>query len=57
MGFGAYDEEEHENREGKKNIETTDETKSDGHNGDVTVENGDDTDELLEQLQEVKEQK
>jgi len=57
MGFGAYDEDEHESREEKKDFEMTDEKKSDGHNGDVTVENGEDTDKLLNQLEKVKEQK
>ena len=54
MGFGAYDETEHENRENKKSIETTGETKDEGHNGKVTTEGGENTAELLSQLQETK---
>lgn len=54
MGFGSYDESEHENRENKKSIETTEETKDDGHNGEVTTEGAENTDELLSQLQETK---
>lgn len=54
MGFGAYDEDEHENREDKKNIETSDEHKEDGYNGDITVEKGDNTTELLKNLQQLK---
>lgn len=54
MGFGAYDEDEHENREDKKNIETSDEHKKDGYNGDITVEKADNTTELLKNLQQLK---
>lgn len=54
MGFGAYDEDEHENREGKKEINTTDQKKDEGHNGEVTVEGGENTDELIDQLEKTK---
>lgn len=54
MGFGAYDESEHENREDKKEIDTTDQKKDDGHNGEVTVEGGEDTGKLIDQLEETK---
>ena len=54
MGFGAFDEDEQERREEKKEIETTDQIKDSGHNGDVSVEGSEDTDELLDQLQKTK---
>lgn len=54
MGFGAFDEDEQERREEKKEIETTDQIKDSGHNGDVSVEGSEDTDELLDQLQQTK---
>lgn len=54
MGFGAYDEDEQERREEKKEIETSEQTKDSGHNGNVSVEGGEDTDALLDQLQQTK---
>lgn len=55
MGFGSYDESEHETRENKKDIETTDVKTGSSHDGKVSTENADDTDELLSQLQDIKE--
>jgi hypothetical protein len=54
MGFGAYDEDEHENREEKKEIDTTDQKKDEGHGGEITVEGGENTDELIDKLEETK---
>lgn len=54
MGFGNYDEDEHEKREEKMNIDTTDESLAESHNGEVTTEGGDDTGELLDRLADMK---
>lgn len=55
MGFGSYDENEHENRERQLQIETSDETLGESHEGEVTLEGSDDTDALIERLQDFKE--
>lgn len=54
MGFGNYDEEEHEKREERLVIETTEETLAGQHEGEVTTEGGDDTNALLDQLKTIK---
>lgn len=54
MGFGSYDESEHETRESKKDIETNSVKSGSTHDGEVSTENADDTDELLNQLQDIK---
>lgn len=56
MGFGSYDESEQENRE-NSNIDTADTVTvhENDHEGDVSIEGGDNPDVLLNRLQDMKE--
>ncbi len=54
MGFGNYDDEEHEKRENRLHIETSEETLNNQHEGEVTTEGGDDTNALLDQLSDIQ---
>lgn len=54
MGFGAYDEEEHERREGRSEIDINSEPIDGVHDGEMTTEGGEDTTALLDQLDEIK---
>lgn len=59
MGFGSYDESEQRNHDVEDNA---DESRAlnvheHAHEGTVTVESGESTEELLGQLQEIKERK
>lgn len=57
MGFGNYDNDEHQRREENMSIELSDEHTGGDHEGEVTTEGGDDTDELLTQLDEIRSKK
>lgn len=54
MGFGNYDEQEHERREEKMDIDTAEPTSTADHEGTVTTEGSDDTDALLDQLDDIQ---
>jgi len=58
MGFGSYDESEQENQEYSADLDENDgvETRQSKHEGAVDFENGASNDELLERLQEIKEE-
>jgi len=55
MGFGSYDESEQEDA-GEANIEEDDAVTvhEHDHEGHVSIEGGDDQDELIDRLQEMK---
>lgn len=57
MGFGNYDDDEHEKREERLSIETSEETFENQHKGTVTTEGSTDTDALLDQLNDIREEK
>jgi len=48
MGFGSYDESEHEHREEKKDINTNPETTRSTHNGEISHAENSDVDDLLD---------
>lgn len=54
MGFGSYDESEHEHREEKKDVDTETEHTRATHNGEVTHTEDTDVDEMLDKLDEIK---
>jgi hypothetical protein len=56
MGFGSYDESEQENQDYDTDFEDEDgvETNENTHDGAMTFENGASNDELLSQLEEIK---
>jgi hypothetical protein len=58
MGFGSYDESEQENQEYDTDFEDDDgvETGEADHDGDVEFEIGASNDELLDRLQDIKEE-
>jgi hypothetical protein len=58
MGFGSYDESEQENQEYDTDYEDNDgvETGEADHDGDVEFEIGASNDELLDRLQDIKEE-
>lgn len=56
MGFGSYDESEQENRQqatDDENVEAVDVHQNE-HDGEMSYENGADTDELLSKLGDIK---
>jgi hypothetical protein len=55
MGFGSYDESEQESA-GEADIDEEDTVTvhEHDHEGDVSIEGGDDQDELIDRLQEMK---
>lgn len=58
MGFGSYDESEQENQEYETDLDndeavTTEENK---HEGEMSFENGASSDELLDRLQDIKDE-
>lgn len=57
MGFGSYDESEQEKQEYDADLDENDgvETDENTHEGAFEFENGASNDELLSQLQEIKE--
>ena len=56
MGFGSYDESEQESAgDAEIDDEGTVSVHEHDHEGDVSIEGGDDQDELLDRLQEMKE--
>ena len=57
MGFGSYDESEQQRQEVDTSDDDGDDTRNlheNDYDGEMTVENGSSTDELLGQLQEIK---
>ncbi|MFB6177946.1 MAG: DUF5786 family protein [Halobaculum sp.] len=58
MGFGSYDESEQENQELDSDLtdEDTVDTGSESHEGDVEFEIGASNDELLDKLQDIKDE-
>jgi hypothetical protein len=57
MGFGSYDESEQENREMNTDIDDEDTvTSGDSHEGNVSFEFDTSNDELLDRLQDMKDQ-
>ena len=56
MGFGAYDESEHEQREDNKEIDTDQNSTRTTHNGTVSHGEESDVDEMLDKFEEIKEQ-
>jgi len=58
MGFGSYDESEQENQEYSADLDENDgvATHNSEHDGAVDFENGASNDELLERLQEIKDE-
>ncbi|WP_247730913.1 DUF5786 family protein [Halovivax limisalsi] len=57
MGFGSYDESEQRQQDvGDDEEETAVNVHEHDHDGEMTTETGSSTDELLGQLQEIKEQ-
>ena len=48
MGFGSYDESEHEHREEKKDVNTQTETSRATHNGEVKYAEDSNVDDLLD---------
>ncbi len=56
MGFGSYDESEQENQEIETNLDDENYNDEDAeHDGDVNFEFTESNDELLDRLQEIKE--
>jgi hypothetical protein len=58
MGFGSYDESEQENQEIDADLDEDGsvETNSDDHDGDVEYEIGASNDELIDRLQDIKDE-
>ncbi len=59
MGFGSYDESEQERQSVETDFDETDaeiNDRSEDHDGSVEFENGASSDELLERLQEIKDE-
>ena len=58
MGFGSYDESEQENHELDSDLEDDDAVETDRttHEGDVEYEIGASNDELIDRLQDIKEE-
>lgn len=58
MGFGSYDESEQENQTDDADIDENDAltVHENDHDGEVTVEGADSPDELVDRLQDLKEQ-
>ncbi len=56
MGFGSYDESEqqHQQRDTTEDEESVVNVHENDYEGSMTVENGDSTEDLLGQLQEIK---
>jgi hypothetical protein len=56
MGFGSYDESEQENQSDDAGIDEDDAVNvhENDHDGEVTVEGADSTDELVDRLQDLK---
>ncbi|WP_459890733.1 DUF5786 family protein [Halostagnicola bangensis] len=59
MGFGSYDESEqqHQNKDTEDNEDAAVNVHEHEHEGTMTVETGGSTDDLLGQLQDIKEKK
>lgn len=59
MGFGSYDEseQEHQNQETEDDEDAAVNVHEHTHEGTMTVETGDSTDDLLGQLQDIKDKK
>lgn len=59
MGFGSYDESEQQNQnvDSEEDEEAAVTVHEHDHQGEVTVESGESTDDLLGQLQEIKDAK
>ncbi|MFC6731409.1 MULTISPECIES: DUF5786 family protein [unclassified Haladaptatus] len=58
MGFGSYDESEQERQEVDGDLDESDgvATSENDHQGSIDFENGASNDELLDRLQEIKQQ-
>lgn len=58
MGFGSYDESEQENQDYDTDFEDDDgvDTNENTHDGAMAFDNGASNDELLSQLEEIKEE-
>ncbi|MFB6186735.1 MAG: DUF5786 family protein [Halobacteriaceae archaeon] len=55
MSMGAYDEDEHERRERKtNNVDLSEDDDRTSYEGSVNFENGESTEELLDQFEEIK---
>lgn len=54
MGFGSYDESEHEEQEIEADEVDTENNERTEFEGDMDFESGADTDDLLDQLSEIK---
>jgi len=57
MGFGSYDESEQENQQAESDVDEDDavSVQDAKHDGDVSYESDASSDELLDQLQDIKE--
>jgi len=53
MGFGSYDESEHEHREEKKDVNAETEHTRKEHNGDVSLDGDNDVDDLLDTFEDI----